>query len=111
MSESELPIPEWDGLPMGDLESRLRALEVDELHAMRDHEEDHANRIQVMQLLDQRIKAVESGAEVSDGDPAGRRPGTVGAASSGDNASAVKEGPPVNPPSHGDPTNPAQPRG
>ncbi len=23
----------------------------------------------------------------------------------------VKEGPPVNPPSHGDPTNPAQPRG
>lgn len=23
---------------------------------------------------------------------------------------AVKEGPPVNPPSHGDPTNPAQPR-
>ena len=24
---------------------------------------------------------------------------------------AVNEGPPVNPPSHGDPTNPAQPRG
>jgi hypothetical protein len=24
--------------------------------------------------------------------------------------SAVNEGPPVNPPSHGDPTNPAQPR-
>jgi len=111
MSVSELPIPDWDGLSFGEVASRVRALEVDDLRVLRDHEEQHADRVQVLQVLDQRIAAVEQGAPVSDGDPTAQRPGTANAPTSSDNASPASEGPPINPPSQGDPTNPAQPRG
>ena len=110
MSATELPIPDWDGLPFGELASRVRALEIGDLRALREHEEQHAHRVHVLQVLEQRLEAVEHGAQVSEGDPASRRPGTTTAASAEDDASPATEGPPVNPPSHGDPTNPAQPR-
>jgi hypothetical protein len=110
MSASELPIPDWDGLPFGDLASRVRALEVGDLRALREHEKEHAHRVQVLQVLEQRIGELEQGASVSDGDPASRRPGTATAPASENEASPATQGPPVNPPSHGDPTNPAQPR-
>ena len=110
MSVSELPIPGWDGLPSGELASRVRSLEIGDLRALLDHERQHADRVQVLRVLEQRIEAVEQGAPVSHGDPTAPRPGAAATPSSGDDASPATEGPPVNPPSHGDPTNPAQPR-
>ena len=110
MSVSELPVPGWDALPFGELASRVRSLGIEDLRALLDHERQHADRVQVVQVLEQRIATVEQGAPVSGGDPTGSRPGTATAPSSGDDATPATEGPPVNPPSHGDPTNPAQPR-
>src|SRR3954471_15027710 len=109
MSVSELPIPDWDGLSFGELASRVRALDVADLRVLRDHEKQHADRGQVVQVLEQRIEAVEHGAHAPGGDPTCHGPGTSKGSASSDNASPASEGPPVNPPSHGDPTNPAQP--
>jgi hypothetical protein len=111
MSEPELPIPDWDGLPFGELASHVRSLGADDLQALLAHEKEHADRVQVVQVLERRIDEVAQGAPLSDGDPTARRPGSATAPASRDNASPVTEGPPINPPSQGDPTNPAQPRG
>lgn len=105
-----LPIPDYDQLPEGSIESRIRTLDVDGVEQLLSHEREHANRPQVVLVLEQRAEALRSGAEPTGGSPQGGTPET-GSTAHGGPARPQTQGPPVNPPSQGDPTNPAQPRG
>ena len=111
MSErTDLPLPDYDHLPVGSLTSRIRTLDVDDLQTLLTYEKAHANRIQVVQAMSHRLGELTSGAQPSGGDPAAAQPEHAAAPAGGSQVSTATSGPPVNPPSHGDPTNPAQPR-
>jgi hypothetical protein len=106
----DLPIPDYDHLPIGDLGHRIRSLDAGGLGALLAYERAHGNRLPVVQVLQSRLDAVEGGAELSGGDAAGLAPSLVDTAEGGSKASLATQGPKINPPSQGDPTNPAQPR-
>jgi hypothetical protein len=106
----ELPLPDYDHLPIGSVESRIRALDPEGLEALVSYERAHGNRLPVLQLLENRLAAVRGGAELSGGSPLAETPELQHAPPPASNASPQTQGPAVNPPSHGDPTNPAQPR-
>lgn len=63
-----LPLPDYDELPLGSLQHRVRALTEDELRTLLEHEQAHANRVPVVELLTNRIEDLERGAEPSGGD-------------------------------------------
>jgi hypothetical protein len=108
---SALPIPDYDHLPLGSLESRIRTLDESGLEALLIHESEHGDRAPVVNVLRQRLDAVRAGAEPSGGDGgAGSMPESQPTAEPGEKASPATAGPPQNPPSQGVPTNPAQPR-
>jgi hypothetical protein len=108
----DLPLPDYDGLPAGAIESRVRTLDEAGVGALLDYEQAHANRVQVVQVLQRRLSALHQGAaEPSGGSPSALAPETPGtSAERPGQAAPTTEGPPQNPPSHGVQTNPAQPR-
>jgi hypothetical protein len=110
MPERDLPLPDYDHLPVGSLISRIRTLDTTGLQTLLDYEKGHANRVQVVSAMQSRLTSLKNGAQPSGGDPAAPAPEAAPAPDGGSSASAATAGPPVNPPSHGDPTNPAQPR-
>jgi hypothetical protein len=65
----ELPIPDYDQLPLTELRHRIRGLEEGPLRALFDHETEHGNRIPVLEILHARLKELHGGAEPSQGDP------------------------------------------
>jgi hypothetical protein len=110
MPERDLPLHDYDHLPVGSLISRIRTLDATGLQTLLDYEKGHANRIQVVSAMQTRLGSLKDGAQPSGGDPGEVTPETAPAPDSGSPVSAATAGPPINPPSHGDPTNPAQPR-
>ncbi len=66
----ELPLPDFDQLSTGDITHRIRALELDQVRRLLDHERATAGRVQVQEILVSRISQLEAGAEPSGGDPA-----------------------------------------
>ncbi|GGO74688.1 hypothetical protein [Nocardioides deserti] len=107
----QLPLPDYDHLPVGSLEGRIRSLDGAGLEALLAYERDHANRVQVVQLLENRLEAVQGGAPLSGGSPMANAPEADAAPQTDSQGGAsVNEGPAMNPPSQGVPTNPAQPR-
>ncbi|HEV7725284.1 MAG TPA: hypothetical protein VGO74_00005 [Modestobacter sp.] len=107
----DLPLPDYDHLPVGSLTSRIRTLDADGLQAVLSYEKAHANRAQVVSAINHRISGLRAGGQPSGGAPDAAQPEAAPAPAGGSAASTATAGPPVNPPSHGDPTNPAQPRG
>ena len=107
----DLPLPDYDHLPVGSLATRIRALGTEDLKTLLDYELSHANRIQVVSAMQHRLSGLADGAQPSGGDPAAIGADTPAPAAGGSKASEATTGPPINPPSQGDPTNPAQPRG
>ena len=75
----DLPIADYDQLPITELRHRIRALDETQLRAVFDHETEHGNRIPVLEVLHARLKELTHGAEPSDGDPA-NAPGVTGTA-------------------------------
>ncbi|QCW49803.1 hypothetical protein FE634_04150 [Nocardioides dongxiaopingii] len=107
----ELPLPDYDHLPVGSLGHRIRSLDADGVTALLDYERAHGDRLPVVQVLQHRLTELEDGAPTSGGDPTAVAPeAPLGEASDSLGSASRREGPAVNPPSHGDPTNPAQPR-
>ncbi|MCV7171470.1 hypothetical protein H7I41_16265 [Mycobacterium manitobense] len=80
MAHDELPLPDYDQLPLTELRHRIRSLEEPALRVLFDHETAHGNRIPVLELLHARLKELHGGAEPSGGDPANapRVSGTAG---------------------------------
>lgn len=67
MKDAATLIPEYDDLPLGTLQHRIRALDADELGSVIEYERQHANRTPVLQLLQARLDALHDGAEPSRG--------------------------------------------
>ncbi len=109
MPERDLPIDDYDHLPVGSLISRIRTLDTAGLQTLLDYEKGHANRIQVVSAMQTRLGSLKDGAQPSGGDPNAATPEAAPPAESGPRVT-TSNAPKINPPSHGDPTNPAQPR-
>ncbi|MEN3300758.1 hypothetical protein [Pseudonocardia sp.] len=72
---ANLPLPDYDHLPVGSLQHRIRTLDADGVTALLDYEQAHGRRFNVVQLLTQRLDALRSGdARPSGGDPAAPQP-------------------------------------
>jgi hypothetical protein len=110
MSHEHLPLPDFDHLPVGSLAGRIRALGAEQLEELLAYEQEHSRRLHVVQVLQARLDEVRSGAPLSSGSPEAARPESDTATQGQQAASPDTAGPPVNPPSHGVPTNRAQPR-
>ena len=111
MTDHDLPLPDYDGLPTGSIQSRIRSLDADGVARVLEYEREHADRIQVVQVLEHRLESLRSGeAEPSGGDPTAPAPEVSAGEPGGSMVSPATEGPKQNPPSQGVPTNPAQPR-
>lgn len=110
VSRDELPIPDYDHLPVAGLASRIRSLPATDLETLLAYETAHGDRLPVTQVLRARLAEVEDGAELSGGDAAGHAPELAPAPDGGTGIRPGGVGPVQNPPSHGVPTNPAQPR-
>ncbi|TFV51928.1 hypothetical protein [Blastococcus sp. TF02A-35] len=111
MSEHDtLPLPDYDHLPVEGLTSRIRTLDAQGLETVLEYERAHANRLQVVTIMENRLQSLREGAQPSGGDPAAAAADDPVAASTGSKVSEATTGPAMNPPSQGDPTNPAQPR-
>jgi hypothetical protein len=106
----QLPLPDYDHLPTGSLEGRIRTLDSAGVEALLAYEQAHAHRLPVVQLLSTRLEQLAAGAEPSGGSPTAATPEAEHAPQAGSQVSPETQGPPVNPPSQGVPTNPAQPR-
>src|SRR3954451_22209765 len=107
----QLPLPDYDHLPIGGLASRIRTLDAAGVQTLLDYEKAHGNRLQVVQILRNRLSGLESGAQPSGGDPAADFTSEAPEpAAGGSKVSEATSGPGTNPPSHGDPSSPAQPR-
>jgi hypothetical protein len=106
----QLPLPDYDHLPVDGLTSRIRTLDATGVQTLLEYERAHANRLQVVTIMENRLSALHEGAQPSGGDPAAPAADDPAHAVAGSKVSEATSGPPVNPPSQGDPTNPAQPR-
>jgi hypothetical protein len=109
-SHDELPLPDYDHLPLGSVQHRIRTLDTDQLQSVRAYELEHGNRAPVLTVIDARLDDLRSGAEPSAGSPDAAQPESAPPAVGGSTVSPETSGPPMNPPSHGTPINPAQPR-
>jgi hypothetical protein len=109
-SNDDLPIKDFDHLQVGGLTSRIRSLGADDLQTLITYERAHAKRFQVVQIMENRLAALKAGAQPSGGDPTATGADAPPSPDGGPKVSEATSGPAQNPPSHGDPTNPAQPR-
>ena len=107
-----LPMPDYDHLSVEALQHRIRSLDESGLRALLGYEREHGDRVHVTQVIQARLDQLASGAEPSGGSastpndsPAGAPQDTPGRVSP-----SAAPSPPINPPSQGVPTNPAQPK-
>ncbi|WP_432524520.1 hypothetical protein [Kineococcus sp. SYSU DK006] len=107
----QLAIPDYDHLPVASLTSRIRTLDADALAGLISYEEQHGAREPVLTVMRARADELAAGATPSGGNPAGAQPEHAPAPTGPALSPATTNAPPINPPSQGDPTNPAQPRG
>jgi hypothetical protein len=108
---STLPLPDYDQLPIGGLESRVRALTADEVEELLTYEKEHAHRVPVTELLTARLEQLRSGAEPTSGDPAAVRPERAGQPGAGSSVSPATSPEPQSPPPHGTPDQRGRPKG
>ena len=103
-----LPLPDYDHLPVQGLASRIRTLDAAGVETLLEYERAHADRLQVVTIMENRLVALREGAQPSGGDPAASAADDPVHAASGSKVSEATTGPKINPPSQGDPTNPAR---
>jgi hypothetical protein len=109
-SHDDVPLPDYDHLPLGTLQHRIRTLTLDELTTVMAYEEAHGHRLPVLETMRARLKELQDGAEPSGGSPQAATPEHAPPPAGGSSVTPETSGPPMNPPSHGAPENPAQPR-
>ncbi len=104
----ELPLPDYDHIPLGTLPSRIGGLDERALSQVLHYERTHGNRLPIVQVLENRVEALRNGAKPT-GPVVPSTPEKT-ETQKGSPVTPATSGPPINPPSQGDPTNPAQPR-
>ena len=106
----DLPLPDYDHLPIEVLRQRLRPLDEAQLRQVIEYESAHGDRLLIQQMLQHRLDELLSGTRPSEGPTGGPVPQTTDGAAAAPRSDPTVDSPPINPPSQGDPTNPAQPR-
>ncbi|MFI2642241.1 hypothetical protein [Streptomyces sp. NPDC018610] len=107
---SSLPLPDYDHLPLGSLESRVRSLSAGEVEELLAYERTHADRLPATEVLTARLEQLRSGAEPSQGDPAALRP-EQGGSRAGSPVTPATSPQPSSPPPHGTPDQRGKPKG
>ncbi|OII69780.1 MULTISPECIES: hypothetical protein [unclassified Streptomyces] len=107
----DLPLPDYDQLPAGSLEHRIRSLRPDEVARLLKYEHEHADRPPVVQLLASRKRQLEEGAQPSGGDPGAYRPEQSQRGRGGSPVSPATSPEPSSPPPHGTPDQRGKPKG
>src|SRR3954470_16706909 len=69
-----LPLPDYDHLPIGGLTSRIRTLDAAGVQTLLEYERAHGNRLPVVEVLQNRLSALQEGAQPSGGSPTGVAP-------------------------------------
>ncbi|MCU1545724.1 MAG: hypothetical protein JWP30_824 [Homoserinimonas sp.] len=111
LKHDELPLPDYDHLPLGTLPMRITPLDEAALMQLMNYELAHANRLPVTVVLQARLEELRRGEEPH-GTVADEMPEiTENENASGSQASPATSGPPINPPFHGTPVHPGYPRG
>lgn len=108
---SDLPLRDYDHLPVPAVAQRIRSLTGDQLGQLLDYERAHAGRPAVVQVMRARLAELRAGAEPAGGSQqAGPDwPRSAAAERPADSAPAPG-GPPSFPPPHGNPAQPAKPK-
>ncbi|MFD0774551.1 hypothetical protein ACFQZ2_11500 [Streptomonospora algeriensis] len=104
------PIEGYEGLPIGSIQHRVRALTQEQMRELIAYEEQHADRPNVLEILTSRLTELENGAEPTEGDQR-FQPETPQAPAGGSRVSTGGQAPVGNPPPHGVPSQPAKPKG
>jgi hypothetical protein len=102
LGRGTLPLPDYDQLPLGGLESRIRSLTTEEVEELLAHERTHADRLPVTEVLTARLEQLKAGAEPTSGDPGALRPERTERAT-GSPVSPATSAQPAGPPPHGTP--------
>ena len=109
-SRNELPLPDYDHLPAASVAQRIRALDAAGLATLLNYERHHGNRVPIISVLEARLNDLDAGAEPTAGSTDSFVPEKSPEPSAPRSIDQTTEAPTINPPSQGDPTNPAQPR-
>ncbi|MEU3841238.1 hypothetical protein AB0E88_14545 [Streptomyces sp. NPDC028635] len=107
---SALPLPDYDHLPTGGLESRVRSLTAEEVEELLAYERTHADRLPITEVLTSRLDQLRAGAEPSGGDPGALRP-EQGQGRTGSPVTPATSPQPFSPPPHGTPDQRGKPKG
>jgi hypothetical protein len=67
MAHEELPLPNYDQLPLATLRHRIRSLDQSRLRDLIKYERRHGARVHVLEVLEARLRQLHEGAEVSPG--------------------------------------------
>ncbi|MEV0085456.1 hypothetical protein [Saccharopolyspora sp. NPDC050642] len=67
MAPHELPLIDYDNVPVGSLQHRIRSLDGEQIQQLLDYERVHNNRVQVMEALENRLQELREGATPSGG--------------------------------------------
>ncbi|MFF9624646.1 hypothetical protein [Streptomyces griseosporeus] len=105
-----LPLPDYDHLPLGGLESRVRSLTVEEVEELLAYERTHADRLPITEVLTARLEQLKAGAEPTSGDPGALRP-EQSEGHGGSPVSPATSPQPFGPPPHGTPDQRGKPKG
>ncbi|GGM08088.1 hypothetical protein GCM10010129_59990 [Streptomyces fumigatiscleroticus] len=109
-ARNTLPLPDYDHLPVGSLQGRIRSLTAEEVEELLAYERSHADRLPVTEVLAARLEQLRAGAEPTSGDPAAPRP-EQSEHRSGSPVTPSTSPQPSSPPPHGTPDQPAKPKG
>ena len=85
-AREELPLPDFDHIPLGTLPSRIHPLDERALTELIGWERAHGNRLPVLQVLESRIEQLRNGAE-----PSGSIPETMPEMTSNQGGSKVSQ--------------------
>jgi hypothetical protein len=99
----ELPLADYDHLPVGALEHRIRGLSAGDLEELLRYEREHAKRPSVSALFTARLQQLERGGTPSRGG-GGIRPEQPAPPTRGSRVTPQTSAEPIHPPPHGTPT-------
>lgn len=110
MSDVQPPIADYEGLPIGTLQHRVRSLDEEQMRTLIAYEESHADRTGVLEVLKNRLWQLENGAEPSEGDQS-FQPETPGPPEGGSQAGASTTAPTGTSMKHSHHEQPTRPKG
>jgi hypothetical protein len=105
----ELPLPDYDHLPLGSIQTRIRALDEAGLEQLLAYEQAHAHRLPVLEVFEHRLEELRHGAQPSGGTPDAVVPEAPPPPHEKPAITPDTAGPTQVPPFHGVPTIPSRP--